>query len=56
MNEKVKSANVAYQKEFLNRMFTKAKLSIEKEVEGFWKGEQTGHNDFQDIIVLKKEE
>ncbi len=56
MNEKVKSANVAYQKDFLNRMFTKAKLSIEKEVEGFWKGEQTGHNDFQDIIVLKKEE
>jgi SAM-dependent methyltransferase len=56
MNEKVKSANVAFQKDFLSRMIVKAQLTVEKEIEGFWKGEKTGNNDFQDIIVLKKEE
>jgi len=56
MNEKVKSANVAYQRDFLRRMIVNSKLTIHKEIEGYWKGEKTGHNDFQDIIVLKKEE
>jgi len=54
MNEKIKSANVAYLKNYLESIISKAGLVNEKEIQGFWRGDKTGHNDFQDIIVLKK--
>jgi len=54
MNEKVKSANVAYQHNFLQRMILSAGLKTEKIIDGYWKDEKKQNNDFQDIVVLEK--
>ena len=54
MDEKVQSANVAFQIEKLIRMIGDAGLKVEKEIPGFWKVEKDGGNDFQDLLVLQR--
>lgn len=54
MSEKVKSANVALDKNFLRKAAALSGLEIIHTLEGYWSGDQTGQNDFQDIVVFEK--
>ncbi len=56
MNEKVPSANIAFEEPKLKEMIASAGLAISKTVDGFWKGQQPGNQlrDFQDVFVLEK--
>lgn len=57
MDEKVVSANIAIQMESLKNMVKEAKLNLTGKINGFWNTQhlKSDHNDFQDIIILKKE-
>lgn len=53
MNDKVKSANIAIDKERLNLMAKNANLEIVSILNGFWKGTSNAI-EFQDFVVFKK--
>ena len=55
MNEKVKTANVAYDKSYFFNLLKENKFSIEKYEEGSWSGRENTINNFttQDILILK---
>ncbi len=53
MDKKVKSANVAYRREFLEREIERSGLKIDRFFPGHWSGTEPGDClDFQDIVVL----
>ena len=56
MDNKVKSANIAFETTFLDSMITQAGLQKLKYIEGYWKDDQekSEENDFQDIVVMRK--
>lgn len=56
MNEKVKSANIAFSLTLLESMVEEAGLRIEKIELGYWSGfaEKAKENDFQDLVILTK--
>lgn len=55
MDEKVKSANVAYDQDYLFNLVKEKGWTIDAFLPGYWCGrEKIEGNDFQDIIVLKK--
>ncbi|OXA93735.1 hypothetical protein B0A62_12550 [Flavobacterium hydatis] len=55
MNEKVPSANIAFNEEYLNKMVDLSNLKLENKIYGTWskRGNQS-LVDFQDILVLEK--
>lgn len=56
MSERVKSANVAFEEEYLKKMVKEAGLKMEKFFPGYWCGrEKEACKDFQDIVVLGQE-
>lgn len=54
MDANVKSANVAYNEDDLNLLFSKVGFAVEHRLYGNWSGRAEGTLDFQDILVLKK--
>jgi ubiquinone/menaquinone biosynthesis C-methylase UbiE len=56
MNEKVKSANVAFEEQHIMQIIEKRGFKITKMVHGYWKNIKNKKEltDFQDIIVMKK--
>lgn len=55
MDEKVKSANVAYDQEYLFRLVQEKGWVINKFLPGYWCGrEKTEGYDFQDIMILRR--
>lgn len=54
MNEKVKSANVAFDQHFLQGLFEKYGLEITQRRFGLWAGHSDEAIDFQDVYVLRK--
>jgi ubiquinone/menaquinone biosynthesis C-methylase UbiE len=57
MDDKVKSANVAFEKDYLFKQIEKNHMHVEKYFPGHWRmpgGEKGDALDFQDILVLKK--
>ncbi len=55
MNNKVKNANIALNKNYLDNMSKQANLEIINFIQGFWSEEiEVTDNDFQDIIIFKK--
>lgn len=56
MDKEVKAANVAFDETYLLDQINKAGFTIETQIKGYWCGrEKTNNNDFQDILVLKKQ-
>lgn len=53
MDDKVKSANIAFKEDYLKQMIEKAGLQWSKMYAGKWSGNQDGF-DFQDIVILRK--
>lgn len=55
MDDKVKSANVAYLYSFIKSLIYTNNFVIEKEIKGFWTtGIRNNRRQFQDILILKK--
>ncbi len=56
MDEKVTSANVAFEKDYLMAVFEKNGLTVEHYLPGHWRdpSKSDGTLDFQDIVVLRK--
>ncbi len=56
MDDKVKSANVAFDESFLNKTIANNNLAVTKKIDGFWRlGERESDiQDFQDVLILKK--
>lgn len=54
MNNRVKSGNIAINKEKLTEMMENENLSIVKIIDGFWKGNEEA-KEYQDIVVFKKQ-
>lgn len=55
MSKKVKAANVAFQRSYLENLFHQYGFEIAHEVKGFWCGREKQHEvGFQDILVLIK--
>ena len=55
MDQGVQSANVAYRREFVERLAEESGFRIEKEVKGSWCGRKNAPDiAFQDILVLRK--
>lgn len=55
MSERVKSANVAFEEEYLRKVAKKAGLKVGQYFPGYWPGrEKENCKDFQDILVLEK--
>lgn len=54
MNKKVKSANVAFDQEFLESLFAENDLEISQRRFGQWAGPSEAAIDFQDVYVLTK--
>ncbi len=56
MDKKVKSANVAYDKNYLSSYIKFCGFTMEHSIKGFWSEKRNGRNaiEFQDILVLKK--
>ena len=55
LDKKVKSANVAYHRDYLEAMIRQAGFSIQKEVKGHWCGRENKEViEFQDIIIMQK--
>ncbi len=55
-NSKVKDANVAFYKSYLELLAKKNNLIIEKEFSGWWKSNNIeGSEDYQDIFIIKKQ-
>lgn len=56
MNEKVPSANIAFNEKYIDEMIKIASLKLENKIYGNWsKRTCEGLFDFQDILVFKKE-
>jgi ubiquinone/menaquinone biosynthesis C-methylase UbiE len=56
MSERVKSANVAFEEDYLQKSATKAGLRVEKYLPGYWCGRKKKEcEDFQDVLVLVRE-
>lgn len=55
MNDKVVSANVAFERQYLSACFDRSGLTLVSEHRGSWAGGNPDSLDFQDIIVLRKE-
>ncbi|KQB37706.1 class I SAM-dependent methyltransferase [Flavobacterium aquidurense] len=57
MNEKVPSANIAFNEDYLNQMIEKSQLKSENKIYGRWANRADKDlYDFQDILVLRKAE
>lgn len=55
MDERVASANVAYDEQYLQQLITDAKLNLQQTFYGYWsKGQRGQSKDFQDILLLRK--
>jgi SAM-dependent methyltransferase len=55
MNEKVKSANVAYERKYLYALINESGFEIVKDIKGYWCGRHSNEKiNFQDILVMKK--
>jgi SAM-dependent methyltransferase len=55
MDEQVKSANVAFEEQYLEGIIAQAGLSKQAVHYGFWAGrDKTACKDFQDIVILRK--
>lgn len=55
MNEKVPSANIAFEEEYLKEMIAVSQLQLENKVYGTWSNRANkGLSDFQDILILEK--
>lgn len=55
MDKNVKSANVAYQKDYLEAILRKIGFQIEHNIKGFWCGRpRTKAIEFQDTLIVKK--
>jgi len=56
MNEKVSSANIAFEEDTLDQLIKNSGLHKINQVDGHWKILKDKHrlNDFQDIVILKK--
>jgi ubiquinone/menaquinone biosynthesis C-methylase UbiE len=56
MSERVKSANVAFEEEYLKKIVAEAGLRLEKHFPGYWCGrKKEACKDFQDVVVLVRE-
>lgn len=56
MNEKVPSANIAFDEKYIDKMIKISNLKLENKIYGNWsKRTCEGLHDFQDILVFKKE-
>ncbi|MCK0180460.1 class I SAM-dependent methyltransferase [Flavobacteriaceae bacterium S0862] len=53
MSERVKEANVAYDKEYLFKLIQDKGFRIEKYLEGSWSGKADNVLSYQDILILK---
>jgi SAM-dependent methyltransferase len=54
MSKKVKAANVAFQRTYLNQLFDQYGLEIIHEIKGAWCGREKQHEvGFQDVLVLR---
>ena len=56
MDDKVKAANVAFDKAFLERIIAESGLTIHKKIDGFWRvgNRESDVQDFQDVLILEK--
>jgi ubiquinone/menaquinone biosynthesis C-methylase UbiE len=56
MNEKVPSANIAFNEKKLNQMIENAGLKITNQIDGFWKSNLKVNylQDYQDVLILEK--
>ncbi len=55
MDERVASANVAYDEHYLHQLISQAKLNLQQTFYGYWsKGQRGQSKDFQDILLLRK--
>ena len=55
MDEKVKGANVAFEEEYLDRVFFEKNLKVHAKHFGYWAGREKENSvDFQDVIILEK--
>lgn len=55
MDEKVKGANVAFEEDYLDTIFSQKKLQVNKKLFGYWAGRvKEESEDFQDVIILEK--
>lgn len=56
MNEKVTSANIAFEENKLKEMVAASGLHLSATIDGYWKGAQSGSQlrDFQDVFILTK--
>ncbi len=55
MDDRVASANVAFDESYLHQLITSAKLKLEQTFYGYWsKGIRGESKDFQDILLLRK--
>ncbi len=56
MSERVQSANVAFEEEYLKKVIKEAGLRIKRNFPGYWCGrDKEGCKDFQDVIILEQE-
>lgn len=57
MNEKVPSANIAFEENKLKKMFVSAGLRLSNSIDGYWTGVHSGCElrDFQDVFILTKD-
>lgn len=56
LNEQVKEANIAFEESYLQGLFVKNQLTVEKKFYGFWSGRpKKDAFDFQDTIILSKQ-
>ncbi|MDX6188486.1 class I SAM-dependent methyltransferase [Flavobacterium sp. Fl-318] len=55
MNQKVPSANIAFEEEYLLNMITQSNLKLKKKIYGSWANRQNKNLfDYQDILILEK--
>lgn len=55
MDEKVKGANVAFEEDYLDKIFQQKNLIIHAKHFGYWAGRNKANSvDFQDVIILEK--
>lgn len=54
-HRKVKEANIAFEEEYLDKLFSETGFTITNKYFGFWSGREKGKSvDFQDIVILRK--
>jgi SAM-dependent methyltransferase len=55
MDEKVKSANVAYLETFIFTLAEKSHFVVERQIKGYWNSQKNeNQTQFQDVLIMKK--